>query len=351
MTDSPILTQKPTVYILYGDDIHAIQSFIDRIIEKMGDPMMAEMNITRLDGRQATDEDLRTAVNTLPFLSERRLVIFTHPLVKLTSRSAQARFTQLLDQIPSTNALILIQEDEFFGKSWRTMKTDPGNPQRDHWLLQWAHEPLMVEGREIDRPVYIRVFALPGPAEMPGWIMNEAKAHGGIFTREAAAALAILVGNDTQQASQEIEKLLAFVNYDRAIELEDVQIAAAPGGEVNIFEMVDAMGMGDTQKALRLLHTLLEEQDAASLFGMIIRQFRLLLQVREALDEGLTPREIGIVLGIRSSYQVGRLIPQAQRFTHTDLIGIYHHLLEMDMQPKSGQGELTPILDAFVVNL
>jgi DNA polymerase III delta subunit len=42
--------------------------------------------------------------------------------------------------------------------------------------------------------------------------------------------------------------------------------------------MVDAIGSGGTQEALRMLHSLLDEQDSARMFGMIIRQFSLLLQ-------------------------------------------------------------------------
>ncbi|HPA33724.1 MAG TPA: DNA polymerase III subunit delta [Anaerolineaceae bacterium] len=352
MSDLSHPDQKPTVYILYGDDLYAMQTFLqEKMIPRIGEPGIAELNIARLDGRQAGDEELRTAIQTLPFLAERRLVILSHPLARLTGKSAQEKYKQILDHVPPSTGLVLLIEDEWYGKTWRTLKTDPRDPKKDHWLLRWAREPVLVEGKEQPRPVIIKVFALPRLADMPGWIMKEARVRGGEFTREAAAALANLVGNNTRQASLEIEKILAYVDYQRAVELEDVQIAAAPGGEVNVFEMVDAMGMRDSQQALKLLHTLLEEQEAIAIFGMIVRQFRLLLQVREALDEGLDANETGNVIGLRSSFQVGKLIQQAKKFSLGELVLIYHRLLELDLQSKSGQGELAPALDTFVVNL
>ena len=43
---------------------------------------------------------------------------------------------------------------------------------------------------------------------------------------------------------------------------------------------------GTGKEALRLLHILLEEGEVLQIFGMVTRQFRLLIQAREILDSG-----------------------------------------------------------------
>ena len=58
MTDAP----RPVLFILHGDDTHAMRAYVQALVDKMGDPAMADLNTTRLDGRQAADEALRSAV-------------------------------------------------------------------------------------------------------------------------------------------------------------------------------------------------------------------------------------------------------------------------------------------------
>ena len=105
------MEEKPVVFILRGDDPVAMEQFVDALFARMGDPGLAELNTVRLDGRTASDEDIQTATISMPFLAERRLAILTHPLDKLKAAAAQQRFTALLDRLPATTALVLIQED------------------------------------------------------------------------------------------------------------------------------------------------------------------------------------------------------------------------------------------------
>ena len=94
------------------------------------------------------------------------------------------------------------------------------------------------------------------------------------------------MGNNTQRAAQEITKLLTYVNFDRPADDDDVRRLTAQDQQASIFDMVDAIGNRDGQTAVKTLHILLEDSDALPLFGMIVRQFRLMLQAREILDAG-----------------------------------------------------------------
>jgi hypothetical protein len=60
---------KPTVYILHGDDHFGIMNFIDGLIGKMGDPTMAQMNISRLQAGVDAEGEIRSACLAIPFLS------------------------------------------------------------------------------------------------------------------------------------------------------------------------------------------------------------------------------------------------------------------------------------------
>ncbi|HZW03414.1 MAG TPA: hypothetical protein VFF68_05785, partial [Anaerolineaceae bacterium] len=79
------------------------------------------------------------------------------------------------------------------------------------------------------------------------------------------------------------------------------------------------------------------------------RQFRLLIQAREALDEGADRQEL-TALGIHP-YVVDKITRQAQRFSLIRLIAIYHRLLEVDEQSKTGGMALDLALETFVAEL
>jgi DNA polymerase-3 subunit delta len=292
------------------------------------------MNITRLDGRQATQEDLRTVVNTLPFLTDTRMVI----LDGLPSRQDGKKFTAMLEQMPASTQLVITLMDSFERKHWKSV-----DPEK-HWLAEWCKSrSSQAEWLE---------FSLPAPFAMPGWLQKQAKAMGGKITPAAADLLAEWIGTDTRLAALELEKLLTCANYERAIEVEDVEALSVNNSQGNIFQFVDALAEHNRTQALNHLHRLMDEQEPIQIFSMIVRQFRLLLQVRELLDDGKglqdIPKEIP---EIRASLVAEKMARQARRYSLEQLKIIYRRLLLVDRDLKTSR--VTPELafDLLVVEL
>jgi DNA polymerase-3 subunit delta len=158
------------------------------------------------------------------------------------------------------------------------------------------------------------------------------------------------VDSDPRLAEQEIDKLLAYVNYSRPVEPDDVELLTADVGQGNIFALVDALGNQNGKLAMSTLHRLLEQQDPFSIFGMIVRQFRLLLLTREILDRGGGRTEI--IKGAHvAPFVADKLIPQARRFSLPALEAIYHQLLDVDERVKTGETPADLALDTLVAAL
>jgi DNA polymerase III subunit delta len=324
----------PVIYLLNGDDEFAIAEYLEEIVGKMGDPTLAELNTSRLDGRTYNLDELAQVTNAVPFLTRRRLVILTNPTVHLASDSARQKFCDTMDRIPETTALVLV-ENQVLTDRRRSIN-------KEHWLEAWVNlhpERAMV-----------KLFLLPRGPEMVRWIQAKAKEAGGQFTIPAAQQLVQLVGEEPRQMDQEIQKLLAYVNYKRPVELDDVQAVTADTAEGDIFQLVDAVGHRNSKQALAMLQRLLEEQDAITIFGMVVRQFRLLLQVREQMDEGRSPEQTAQAVHIHP-FVAKKLTDQARTFTLITLESIYHHLLDLDQATKTGKldGELA--LQTLIVDL
>lgn len=317
------------VYLLYGEDEFTIAEEIHKLEAKMGDAATAALNTTRLDGRSLSFAELENAARAMPFLTPRRMVIVYHPLAKMEKDPAlQEKFKALLDQVPDSTALLLVEYQDLAPYK-----------KRPHWLLKWANKA--------GERAYVRSYPLPKGPQMGKWIMEQARQAGGGITPTAAAMLASLVDDNTRLARQEIEKLVAYAGYHRPIEKEDVDAVTALAGQVNIFMLVDALGMQDGKKAMGALNRLLDAQDVIAIFGMIVRQFRLLLLAREILDRGGTDGSVAKGLKLHP-FVADKICVQARRFSLAALEAAYRRLLETDQAIKTGQMEADVALDVFV---
>lgn len=329
----------PVIYIFHGEDELSINQAFHQLEAKLGDPAMAALNTARLDGRSLSLDELRNAVSAIPFLGARRLVVVFNPLARSENNPAsQEKLLSLLAQVPESTALVLVEYRLLSEEG----KRKSGDKKKEHWLLKWA------EGA--GERVLVRAYPAPKGPAMQKFIQEQAKAAGGQITSQAAVLLATLVGEDTRLANQEIQKLLAYANYQRPVEAEDVDALTAAAGQTDIFAMVDALGNQDSRRAMSLLQRLMSDQDFPSLFGMIVRQFRLLLLAKEVIEGGGRKEEVTRVLGIHP-YVAEKLTSQARHFSLPALEGIYRRLLEIDEMIKTGRMEGDVALDAFVAEL
>lgn len=322
----------PVIYVLHGDDEFAISQRLAELEQKLGDPATAAMNTTRLDGRSCSLENLLSNAASMPFLAKRRLVIVTNPLVLGSKGTDHNKLINVLERIPPTAAVVMVE--------FRPLTEDKDlRRNKMNWLEKWA-------GQAGDR-VSLKKFVVPKDQALAAWIQERAKKLDGKFNYDAASALAVLTGGDPRQCDQEIRKLLAYVNYRRPVDLDDVQTLTADTGQGDIFKMVDALAMQDGRNAISALKRLLETGDPIAIFGMIVRQFRLLVQAREILDDGGQKDEVLRQLHLHP-YVAEKLTGQARRFTLPVLENVYRRLLDIDLAVKTGDTPYELALDAFV---
>ena len=325
----------PIVYLLAGEDEFAISQYLAVLESRLGDAGTASMNLTRLDGRTFNLDDLLSIAGAAPFLARRRLVILAHPTARVEGDAAQKNFCQRLGKIPPTTALVLVE--------YKTLTSFKQRQQRKlHWLEQWAldHEEVAL----------FKQYPLPDRAGMHRWIMDQARQYGGQITPQAAWQLEELVGVQKRLADQEIHKLLAYTNYQRPVEPEDVSKLVADAGQSDVFVLVDAVGNGDRQRAMAMLRRLLEGQDPGGIFGMMVRQFRMLLLSREILNQGGGSQQVMEQFKI-PPFAANKVLAQARQFTMSGLEAAYHRLLEADERVKSGDMPADLSLEVLVVEL
>jgi DNA polymerase-3 subunit delta len=344
-------------YILHGEDELACSDHVAEFRQKIGDETTRDLNTTLLDGRKVTLAELRHAADAIPFLSDKRLVIVEGLLTRLASsrhkgdeggepsgasREFQKALLEYLPEAPDSTRLVFVEP--------RSLP---------------ATNPVLKLALETDRRS-VRHLPLPPKNNMAGWVQKRARLHSGEFTSPAAGALVVAVGYDPHPSDrdrtpeqgnklrlldQEIQKLLMYVNWSRAVTPADVQLLVSEAQQGDLFGMIDALAEGKGQKAIVELHRLIDRGKAPlELFGMIVRQFRLMIQVKELGEQGLNSAAIVERLSLHPfvAEKTGR---QAQAFSMEQLELIYHRLQEMDVQIKTGQVEDVTALDLLVAGL
>jgi DNA polymerase-3 subunit delta len=323
----------PTVYLLYGDDDLAVHEFVGQLHERLGDPSTADMNTQLFFAKGLDLGAFEEACNTLPFIAPRRLVFLDHAEGLPSGEAWRERFFTILTSLPPSTALLLVEHVDI-----RSEKDDRAY-KKSSSLYQWC------ETRPDD--TFIRKFATPRGAAFISWLRNRCRQMGGDIETSAAHQLAESVAEDAYMASHELAKLLDYVDRKRPIQIEDVDLLTPFHGQSDVFAMVDSIGQRNGSKALRMLHRLLDEDNPLYAFAMIVRQFRLLIQAREALDEGIDPKEVMRV----HPYVAGKIGTQARNFSRADLDYIYHRLLSIDRGSKSSSVDREVELDSLITAL
>jgi DNA polymerase-3 subunit delta len=327
----------PTCYIFHGADEFTRAETLADFKRRLGPPDTVDLNTTLLDGARLTLAEMRHACDAIPFLAEKRLVIVQGLLTRLTARkdrelsTAQGEFlTDLADyvpRLPPTTRLVFVE----------------GRP------LPAAHPILQLIQREPWG--YVKRFDPPRAQDLPRWVEKRVRRHSGEIEPQAAAHLAAVVGADLRLLDQEIVKLVTYTAAERAITRADVDEIVPYAQAAIVFDLVDALGQRDGRTAAQTLHRLLDAgEHPLGLLGMIARQFRLLIQVKELKGEGATSRDVAQALRLHP-FPAGKLYHQATHFTSAQLEAVHRHLLDTDVAIKSGEIEAEVALDLLVAGL
>ncbi|MCA9949172.1 MAG: DNA polymerase III subunit delta [Anaerolineales bacterium] len=314
-------------YLFHGDDDHSKKEFLDKQLSKLGDPSLLDLNTTRFAGIMPF-ADLRQACDALPFLAPARVVLVTDLFAAKPNKSFMDALLTYLPVLPKKTRLVFLESQAL---------------RSNHAVVKMA---------TAENGGYAKLFERPQGSGVERWIQIRVGEENGRISPDAAHLLATNVGNDLQILDNEIEKLLLYKGVDAGIiESEDVTLLSPYAAEASIFDLVDALGNRNAKRAAILLQQKIADgTDPFYLFTMFVRQFRLLIQVKELADVGLHPPAIAKEIK-QHRYVVGKLFQQARGFSMSQLEQIYRHLLDIDVGVKTGQADMLTSLNLLIANL
>jgi DNA polymerase-3 subunit delta len=328
------------LYILHGEDDFSLTRALDEIKQGLGDPSLLATNTSVLDGQQVTPDQLRSVVETVPFLAEKRLVVIQGLLGRFELQTKSRRrkktapsngresdaksFAAALSNLPESTVLVL---------------TDGGIKNNNPLLKQLYAKAEM------------RVFPLLKGDKLHQWIKREVAAQGASMSSQAVDLLARLVGGNLWIMSSEINKLALFAS-GRRIEVEDIKEIVSSAQEANVFAMVDAILDFKAGLAEQILERLLQQgASPAYLLFMLSRQVRNIVRAGELRRQRKPETEIQSRLGLTSEFVLRKTLEQAQRYPLERLKQVYRRLLQADLSIKTGKYEGGLALNLLIADL
>ncbi len=205
-----------------------------------------------------------------------------------------------------------------------------------------SHATLILESESVDRrkPLFKKLAKLAATEEfkplreyeVPGFIMHYAKARGYVVDPEAAEFLGMFASSELMVISSELDKLMLFIGEDRTrITVDDVRELLMPSRNYSLFDLQDALGAGNGEKAFRALDGLLEEGTAPI---MLWRFLGNLLERTWRISRATTREDLQKIS--TSSYYQNKLQDFSRRFPPDRLEKVVVGCRKLEMASRRG---------------
>ncbi|WP_322511293.1 DNA polymerase III subunit delta [Chloroflexus sp.] len=312
------------IYLFYGPNELARSEAVAELRASLP-AEVADLNISVLDGRKLTIEQLVAACEAHPFLAERRLVIVYDALKHSKAGKAREELRDYCERVPATCDLVFVEQDEV---------------DRRHLLFTY-----------LSKRGAVREFPLLSGQELLRWIERRAETLQTKIDPAAAQRLVDLAGNESRALANELAKLATYVGKGGTIDQAAVDRLVTDQQEQNLFAFLDDLSARRLGAALRGARALIEDGQAPPyVLFMLARQIRILLHVKQLVGQRRRPDDIASELGLKP-FVARKATEQARDFTAAELITAHDRLIELDHAIKTGKIQAETALELFVVEM
>lgn len=312
----------PTLCFLYGEEPFLVERAVQMLLERAIDATLKDFNLNIYFGNESKGVDIIDSAQTLPMFSDRRAVLVKRA-EQLKAEALEAMLPYIQNPSPGTCLLL----------------TGTKIDQRKKFFLEFKKHGVMVEYKKYYED------------KLPGFIQSEAVVHGKPIDAPAAELLSMLVGNNLQELSAQIEKLVVYAGTKPRITVDDVRTMASSSKAFTAFELARYMGLRDLPNSIRSLDALFLNEREASLMitGALSQHFRQLWRVREMLDKKVPQTEIAKEAKI-NPYFLKDYLQEAKKFERKDLRKIFDELYRCDVASKTG-GEPYSLMHGLIMGI
>lgn len=323
------------IIFIYGSDTfrsrRKLKELKDKFISEV-DPGAASLNI--INGENTNLKDFQASVATGSLFTSKRMVVIEN----IFKNKKKEVLVEILSYLTKTNKAtsnntetILIFFDEEIGIAKNTSEGKA--------LFNW-----------LGKQKYVQEFSTLNNEQLYKYASLEFKNQNKKIDSKALQQLLAITGPNLWRLNQEINKLCNYAKQD-IITKDDIALLIAPEYEDNIFALTDALSAKNKKLALQLLENqYLSGSSEEYVLTMLMRQFKIILQIKEELEIEKNSDKISQKLKIHP-YVVKKTLAAARNFSAPELKKQLDLLLNIDYHNKRGQGEMRSEISLLIARL
>ncbi|WP_130863371.1 DNA polymerase III subunit delta [Bacilliculturomica massiliensis] len=326
----------PNALFFYGREGFLAEWAVGALIKKYVNPAVMAMEYSHMDGKTVTIDELKNCCETLPMLSERKVVLVTDfpPLAgeksKNFSEADEKELAEYIKKLPDTTLLLFTAE----------------TADRRRKLFKALTE----SGKVYD-------FCQLPEKQLVNFIMKRLKLAG---KSARASAISAFIGQ-TGYYDKETDYTLYNVENDvkkavshssgEEVTAEDFGATVAGNIDTNVFAMLDAVSRDRKEEAFLFLHNILDSgENTYKLLALVCSQFELMLSAKEMKEEGLPFSDIQKQLNVHE-FRIKKALQFAQGYSVQKLRRVLRSAYEVDKNIKTGILEQRLALEMFVAEI
>lgn len=305
-----------SVYLLCGSEIYLRNQYRDKLISAIN---AGDMNTTRYFGKGINVGEVIDLAETMPFLSDRRLIVLDDSSF---AKSSCPQLAEYIPNIPKSTVMIMLETE-----------VDKRNS---------VYKAIADKGSVVE-------FTIPDEEDVKLWIRSKLKKEGKGIANSAMNMLLERAGGDMLRLSSEIEKLVCYIGQRGEITFDDVNALCVKQTDIKIFDMVRHVASGNRKAALAIYYELLaaKEPPMRTLYNLG-RQFNQLLTVKQLDESGRTITEICSKIKVKDGIAKS-LLKQAKRFSADELKEIIEECVELEEAVKTGKLDENMSVELFII--
>ena len=286
-------------YIFYGEDEALIQDIVSIIIKNTVDPSFLELNLLRIDGIKEGFEVIENATETLPFMSEKKVVeVYRAEFLSWEKdKKGEQTFKKIskyIDTLPDYCILILY----YVFKEQRDKITPEVNRIKGDIAVVKVDK---LKGEKLYKKVediFIQKGKPIGKIELRFFVDN--------------------VDNNMRIINNEVDKLISYTD-GRNIIKQDILALFSQKSEKDIFNMVDFLSQKRPEKATNILNELIFRGEKENyILSMIERQFKILFNIKLGMSKGKSKEILSRELKL-NIYICDKMMHQSEKFSFKQL--------------------------------
>ena len=316
------------LYLFHGEEAYLRDYYLGELKQTLLPAGLEDFNLHTAQGKECSVDWIEQAVDCLPMMSERTLVLVTDFDVYGQNEGQRARLTALLSDLPDYCCLVFVYD-----------------------LLPYKADGRSKLAAAFKNHGVVVNFQRQEQGDLTDWICRRFKAAGHSIDTEDARYLIFLCGDLMNNLASEIGKIAAYASAQR-VTRADIDAVAIPQIDAVVFQMTDAMARKDFNKAASVLADLLHAQEPPIIILSVMgKYFRQLYTARLYLDNNRSRADFMALWNMKNAYPADKLLDAARKFSLVWCRHAVRRCAETELALKSSYGQEQELLVSLLMEL